>query len=79
MEETCLFDVAMLKQAQIEYTIKDVYKALAEKGYDPINQLAGYLKTGDANLISSHKGARSKIKEFDRALIIAFLLEHFLK
>ena len=79
MDKTCLFDVALLKQAQIEYTLKDVYKALIDKGYDPLNQLAGYLKTGDETLISNHKNARSKIKEIDRALIIAFLLEQYLK
>lgn len=79
MDETCLFDVALFKQAQIEYTIKDVYKALLEKGYDPLNQLVGYLTTGDANFISNYKNARSKIKEIDRELIVAFLLEQYLK
>ena len=79
MDKTCLFDVALFKQAQIEYTIKDVYKALLEKGYDPLNQLVGYLTTGDANFISNYKGARDKIREIDRELIVAFLLEQYLK
>lgn len=79
MDKTCLFDVALFRQAQIEYTIKDVYKALLEKGYDPLNQLVGYLTTGDANFISNYKNARTKIKEIDRELIIAFLLEQYLK
>ncbi len=79
MDETCLFDVALLKEAEIEYVIKDVYKALLEKGYDPLNQLVGYLVTGKANYISNYKHAREKIQEIDREVIIAFLLEQYLK
>ncbi len=79
MDETCLFDVALFKQAQIEYTIKEVYKALMEKGYDPLNQLVGYLVTGNLSYISNHKHAREKIQEIDRELIVAFLLENYLK
>ncbi len=79
MDETCLFDVALFKQAQIEYILKEVYKALVEKGYDPLNQLVGYLSTGQASYISNYRNARNMIKEIDRELIIAFLLEEFLK
>ena len=79
MDNTCLFDVALFKQAQIEYTIKEVYKALLEKGYDPLNQLVGYLTTGKTSYISNYNNAREKIKELDRELIVAFLLEEYLK
>ncbi len=79
MDNTCLFDVALFKQAQIEYTIKEVYKALLEKGYDPLNQLVGYLTTGKSSYISSYKNARNIIQEIDREVIIAFLLEEYLK
>ncbi len=79
MDKTCLFDVALFKQAQIEYTIKEVYKALLEKGYDPLNQIVGYLVTGKPSYISNHKNARSKMMEIDRELIVAFLLENYLK
>ncbi len=79
MDETCLFDVQLFKQAQIEYTIKEVYKALLEAGYDPLNQLVGYLTTGKDSYIPRHKDARNKIKEIDRELLIAFLLENYLK
>ena len=41
-EETTLFDVTLFKQAQIEYTIKQVYQVLVDRGYDPVNQLVGY-------------------------------------
>ena len=78
-DKTSLFDITLFKQAQIEYTIKDVYQALMERGYDPVNQLVGYLISGDPGYISSHRGARQKIQEVDRELIVAFLLEQFLK
>ena len=78
-DKTSLFDITLLKQAQIENTIKDVYQALMEKGYDPVNQLVGYLISGDPGYISNHRGARQKIQEVDRELIVAFLLEQFLK
>lgn len=78
-DKTTLFDVTLFKQAQIEYTIKQVYQALYSRGYDPINQLVGYLTTGDLHYISNYKGARDQIEELDRELIIAFLLEQYLK
>ncbi len=78
-DKTTLFDVTLFKQAQIEYVIKEVYQALLLRGYDPINQLVGYLSTGDARYISNYKGAREQIEELDRELILAFLLEQYLK
>lgn len=78
-DKTSLFDITLFKQGQIEYTIKEVYQALIERGYDPINQLVGYLISGDPGYISSYKGAREKIEEIDRELIVAFLLEEYLK
>ncbi len=78
-DKTSLFDITLFKQAQIEYTIKEVYQALMERGYDPINQLVGYLISGDPGYISSYNGSRKKIQEIDRELIVAFLLEQYLK
>ena len=78
-DKTTLFDITLFKQAQIEYTIKEVYQILMERGYDPINQIVGYLISGDPGYITSHKEARTKIQEIDRELIVAFLLEQYLK
>ena len=78
-DKTCLFDITLFKQAQLEYTIKQVYQALLERGYDPVNQLVGYLTSGDVGYISNYKNARQVIQEIDRELIIAFLLEQYLK
>lgn len=78
-DKTSLFDITLFKQVQIEYTIKEVYQSLMNRGYDPINQLVGYLISGDPGYISSYNGAREKIQEIDRELILAFLLEQYLK
>ncbi len=78
-DKTSLFDITLFKQAQIEYTIKEVYQSLMERGYDPVNQIVGYLISGDPGYISSHNDARRKILELDREVIVAFLLEQYLK
>ncbi len=78
-DKTSLFDITLFKQAQIEYTIKEVYQSLMERGYDPVNQLVGYLISGDPGYISNHKNARERIQEIDRELLVAFLLEQYLK
>lgn len=78
-DKTSLFDITLFKQAQIEYTIKEVYQALMERGYDPVNQLVGYLISGDPGYISSYNDARERIQEIDREVIVAFLLEQYLK
>lgn len=78
-DKTSLFDITLFKQAQIEDTIKEVYQTLMNRGYDPVNQLVGYLISGDPGYISSYNGAREKIQEIDRELILAFLLEQYLK
>ncbi len=78
-DKTSLFDITLFKQSQIEYIIKDVYQILMERGYDPINQIVGYLISGDPGYITSYKEARKKIQEIDRELIVAFLLEQYLK
>lgn len=78
-DKTTLFDITLFKQAQIEYTIKQVYQTLMERGYDPVNQLVGYLISGDPGYISSYNDARELIQEIDRELIVAFLLEQYLK
>ena len=78
-DKTCLFDITLFKQAELEYTIKEVYQSLLEKGYDPVNQIVGYLVNGDSSYISTYKNAREKMSEIDRELIVAFLLEKYLQ
>ena len=47
-------------------TIREVYAALEEKGYNPVDQLVGYLLSGDPTYITSHKDSRTKLRRFER-------------
>ncbi len=76
---TAIFDVDKLKKKLISDMLKEVTITLKERGYEPINQIAGYLVSGDPGYISSYKDARSKILEFDRSEIMALLLEDYIK
>ena len=77
-DKTSLFDVNLVKKKLISETLKEVYDALEERGYNPINQLVGYIISGDPGYISSYKDCREKMLEFDRSLIAAVILEDYL-
>lgn len=77
-ETTHLFDLNEINEALVESTIKDVYEALEERGYNPINQLVGYLMSGDPGYISSHREARTKITKLDRTKIIEILVRNYM-
>ncbi len=66
-----------------DYDVRDiiaaVYIALTEKGYNPVNQIVGYLMSGDPTYITSHKGARSLIMRAERDEIIEVFLEDYIK
>ena len=78
-EETNLFHIDELNVHKIRKTLNEVIDALEERGYDSNNQIVGYLISGDLGYISSHKDARKKIQELDRAEIIEVLLREFQK
>ena len=78
-DKTNLYDLSKIKEGLVLITLKEVYDALEERGYDPINQIVGYLISNDPGYISSYKDARKKIVSLDRASIIAILLKGFLK
>ena len=75
---TFLFDVSEIDNVLVDQTIKDVYEALKEKGYNPINQIVGYLISGDPGYISSYKESRKKICKLERTQIIEVLLRNYL-
>ena len=76
---TTLYNVEEFEEKLIRDTLNDVYLALEERGYNPINQLIGYIMSGDPGYISSYKDARNKIQEIDRAKIVEILLVEFQK
>ena len=79
MEETTLFNVGVLRQANAKLIIKEVRDILLERGYNPINQIAGYLMSGDPGYITSYKNAREKITSIERTELLALVLEEYLK
>lgn len=78
-EKTTLFNVQEIDTERTRVTLKEVYDALEERGYNPINQIVGYLISGDPGYISSYKDARNKIQEIERAKIVEILLVEFQK
>lgn len=78
-EQTSLFDLKEIDTELTRKTLKEVYSSLEERGYNPTNQIVGYLISGDPGYISSYKDARSKIQEIDRAKIVEILLSEFQK
>ncbi len=78
-EQTSLFNIQEMDTELIRYTLGEVYDSLSERGYNPTNQIVGYLISGDPGYISSYQDARSKIQEIDRAKIVEILLLEFQK
>jgi len=78
-EQTSLFDLDQIDAENIRLTLKNVYNSLEERGYNPTNQIVGYLISGDPGYISSYKDARNMIQEVDRAKIVEILLKEFQK
>lgn len=78
MDETKIYDSEEFTDANIILTLKEVIEVLEERGYNPINQIVGYLMSGDPGYISSHKEARNKITKFDRNKILEVLVKYFI-
>ena len=78
VDETKVYVTKDFENAYIADTIKDVVSILQERGYNPINQIVGYLMSGDPGYISSHKEARNKITKIDRTKLLEVLVESYL-
>ena len=78
-EKTNLFSLSEIDTELTSTILKEVYDSLEERGYNPTNQIVGYLISGDPGYISSYKDARSRIQEIDRAKIVEILLNEFQK
>ncbi len=77
-DKTRLFKLVSNDQAKVHKVLLEVYNSLKERGYNPIDQIVGYLISGDLGYISSYQDARSKIKTIDRSKIIEVLLTSML-
>ncbi len=75
---TQFFQVVKEQQYDVESILRDVYGALTEKGYNPINQIVGYIMSGDPTYITSYNGARSLIMKVERDEILEVLFENYI-
>ena len=66
------------KKMEVSQVLREVYEALTEKGYNPINQIVGYIMSGDPTSITSHKSARSLIMKVERDEILEELMENYI-
>lgn len=76
---TTKFDVSLAQEEVIKDTLSSAIIALEEKGYNSINQLVGYIISGDLGYISSYKETRNRIAKIDRALLVEVLLKNYIK
>ena len=79
MDETKVYETDDFIDENISETLKEIALNLEDRGYNPINQIVGYLMSGDPGYISNHKESRNKILKFDRTKIIEVLLKEFIK
>ncbi len=79
MDKTMIFKVDELEDYMIGEVLAYVNDALNEKGYNGINQIVGYLMSGDLGYISSYKDSRKKIQKLEREKILESLLKYYLK
>lgn len=79
MEHTKTYSSDDFNNVLIEDTVKEVIIILEERGYNPINQIVGYLMSGDPGYISSHKEARNKLTRFERTKILEVLVKNYIK
>lgn len=78
LDETMFFDFGDNKQNDVRETLKTVYSALEEKGYNPIDQIVGYLISGDPAYIPRLNDARNLIRKHQRDEIIEELVRDYL-
>ena len=77
-DTTVLFDVSEVNEELVYDTLSDIFDDLEERGYNPVNQIVGYLMSGDLGYISSYKNSRKMMSELDRSMLTEVLLKKFL-
>lgn len=77
MDNTKIYDSDEIQTEYVAQVVKEVSTILESRGYNPVNQIVGFLMSGDPGYISSYKEARSKITKLDRTKILEVLVENF--
>lgn len=79
LENTQYFKVDSEPEEGAKLVLSTVYEALTEKGYNPVNQIVGYIMSGDPTYITSHKNARSMIMKVERDELVEELLKEYIR
>lgn len=77
-DKTMSFNFEKEKNEKAKEILKDVYNALVEKGYNPINQIVGYILSGDPTYITSHNNARNLIREVERDELLEKMVKYYI-
>lgn len=79
LSNTQYFKVESDSKVGVKQIIEKVYDALSEKGYNPVNQIVGYIMSGDPTFITSHNNARSLIMRVERDELVEELLREYIR
>lgn len=79
INNTQFFTVQKKPELQVSDVLEIVYKALKEKGYNPVNQIVGYIMSGDPTYITSHNNARSLIMKVERDELVEEVLKTYIE
>ena len=77
-DKTMSFNFEKEKNTKSKELLKEVYEALVEKGYNPINQIVGYILSGDPTYITSHKDARNRIRQIERDELLENMVKYYI-
>ena len=78
LENTQYFNVQAEQELKVGDILKTVYQAMTEKGYNPVNQIVGYIMSGDPTYITSYKNARSLIMKVERDELVEEMLKAYI-
>ena len=79
LKNTQFIDINQTKRISVSDVILRVYQALVERGYNPVNQIVGYIMSGDPTYITSHNNARSLIMKVERDEILEELMRNYVE
>ncbi len=79
LSNTQFFQVDSGPKVEAKDVLEVVYEALSEKGYNPVNQIVGYIMSGDPTYITSHNGARSLIMKVERDELVEEMLKTYIE
>ena len=77
-DETMNFNVEREKNKRKQEILKEVYNSLEEKGYNPVNQIVGYILSGDPTYITSHNNARNIIRKIERDELLEEMVKKYI-